>query len=121
MRIEIISRKTNPLLGRDEVEFKVFDFRITPTIKEVRAKIAEVMEKKPEFIVVDTVEQEYGTQECNGIARAYKDKERLMKMELPHVLAKNFEEEKQKIKQKREQKKAEREKKKMEKGKKKKK
>ncbi|MBU1120346.1 MAG: 30S ribosomal protein S24e [archaeon] len=118
MKIEIIKRKSNPLLLREEIEFKVIDINITPSVKAVREKISAALEKKPETVVIARILQKHGRKEVECSARVYESIEKMKEVELSYTLEKNFEEEKEKGKKKREEKKALKEKQKLEKKKK---
>lgn len=118
MRIEVLRRKTNPLLLREEIDFKVIDTNMTPSLKGVREKISAVLEKKPETVVITGILQKHGRKEAECSARVYESIEKMREVELPYALEKNFAEEKEKGKKKREEKKALKEKQKLEKKKK---
>jgi small subunit ribosomal protein S24e len=120
MKIEITSKKTNPLLEREEIEFKVKDVNATPKIQELRTKIASLIEANSETTVIREISQKFGRKEIKGKAACYKQKEKMKEIELEYVLGRNFPEEKERIKKAKEEKKALKEKKKLE-GKKKKK
>jgi len=121
MKVEITSKKSNPLLSREEIEFKVTDSNVTPKIQDLKTKIAALTEADSELTLITEIKQGFGTKEVKGKARTYKEKKKMKETELDYVLGRNFPEEKAKIKKAREEKKAIKEKKKLESKKKKKK
>ncbi|MFH1663920.1 MAG: 30S ribosomal protein S24e [archaeon] len=120
MKIEITSKKSNPLLSREEIEFKVTDSNTVPKTDELREKIAALTEADSSSTVITEINQKFGTKEITGKARTYKEKAKMKEIELDYILGRNFLEDKQKIKKAKEEKKALKEKKKLESKKKKK-
>lgn len=120
MKVEITSKKSNPLLSRKEIEFTVTDINSTPKTAEIKEKISALIESNSDSTVITEVKQNFGEKFCTGKARAYKDKEKMKEIELDYILGRNFKEEKERIKKAKEAKKAAKEKKKLESKKKKK-
>ncbi len=120
MKIEITSKKTNPLLSRKEIEFKVTEINATPKTQDLREKVAALTESDSDSTVITEIKQSFGTRFCTGKARAYKEKSKMKETELDYVLGRNFSEEKEKMKKAKEAKKTAKEKKKLESKKKKK-
>jgi small subunit ribosomal protein S24e len=122
MKVEITSKKSNPLLSREEIDFKVTEINVTPKIADLKAKISSMIESEAESTVITEIKQNFGSKDCIGKARAYKTKEKMKEIELEYIIGRNFSEDNERIKKAKEQKKALKEKKKLEsKGKKKKK
>jgi small subunit ribosomal protein S24e len=94
MDVEIISRKENKILNRQEVGFLVKGAGATPSRKELREKIAALLNADEKTIIVDVLKTSYGSTELKGIARIYKNKKDLERLELSYVIARNFPEEK---------------------------
>jgi ribosomal protein S24E len=92
MKLEIIDKKSNPLLSREEISFTVKDFTSTPSRKDIQAKISALTNSKDELVVVGKLNQKYGSSEAIGEARVYKDKTLMNKTELPHFIKRNFSE-----------------------------
>ena len=120
MKVEITSKKNNPLLSREEIEFKVTEINSTPKTAELKEKISALAETNSDSTVITEINQNSGEKLCTGKARAYKDKEKMKEIELDYVLGRNFAEDKERIKKAKEAKKAAKEKKKLESKKKKK-
>ncbi len=120
MKVEITSKKTNPLLSREEIEFTVKEITATPKIEDLRVKVASLTEGNSDTTVITEIKQKFGRKEFTGKARVYKEKEKMKKTELKHILGRNFKEEGEKQKKEKTEKKAAKEKKKLESKKKKK-
>ena len=120
MKVEITNKKSNPLLSREEIEFKVTEINSTPKISDLKEKISALTESNSDSTVITEVKQNFGEKFCIGKARAYKNKEKMKEVELEYILGRNFAEDKERIKKEKEAKKAAKEKKKIENKKKKK-
>lgn len=81
MRLEIISKKTNPLLLRQEIEFSIREVSKTPSRKEVIERLAALTDKDASMIVVDKIVQGFGSKDAVGYAKAYNSKDALEKIE----------------------------------------
>ena len=90
MRVNIVSKKENPLLGRQDIEFEVRESNVTPSRKELRAQIAAQANADEKNLVVDVLRQHYGTTEVEGNARIYKGEKDLKRTETNKVLIRNF-------------------------------
>jgi len=120
MKVEITNTKSNPLLSREEIEFKVTETNTTPKIQELKEKIAALAETDSETTVITEIKQKFGRKEVTGKAHAYKKKQEMKETEIEYVIGRNFPKEKEKIKKMKSDKKALKEKKKLESKKKKK-
>lgn len=90
MEIEILSKKDNVLLERQEVMFKaVHANEKTPKREEVQEKIAGLLNTQKDKIVIERMNVEFGKQETVGYAKAYTTKEKLMVLEKKHILGRN--------------------------------
>jgi small subunit ribosomal protein S24e len=94
MEVEIISRKENKILNRQEVQFLVKGASATPSRKELRQKIAALTNADEKTMIIDTLKTSYGSTELKGTARIYKNRKDLERLELSYVIARNFPEEK---------------------------
>ncbi|VVC00524.1 30S ribosomal protein S24e [uncultured archaeon] len=86
----ISSKKENPLLSRQEIEFEVKESNVTPSRKELRQQVAALVNADEKLLVVDVVEQKYGTAETSGNARVYKDYKTLKSTETKKMIIRNF-------------------------------
>ena len=90
MKVNIISKKENPLLARQEIEFEVKDSKVTPSRKEIRQQIAAHINTDEKHLVVDVLVQSYGSTEIKGVARVYKDEKDIKRTETKKVIIRNF-------------------------------
>lgn len=90
MKVEIKSKEKNPSLHRTEIEFLVENAEKTPSRKELRDKIAALVDAKPELLIVDSLNHEFGTMRVLGTAKLYEKQEILNRVELEKTQRKNF-------------------------------
>ena len=90
MEIEIVSREKNPLLKREEAVFKVGGVDTTPSRKELRAKLAALLNAKEEAVVVRNLTQRFGSDEVSGKAVVYQSAEDMKKTELKYLVNRNL-------------------------------
>ncbi len=95
MEIEIVSRKENILLNREEIDFLAKNFEATPSRKELREKIGAIVNADPKNLVVDIIKNPFGYKEIKGKAKVYKNEKELEKTELPYIVKRNFPEKKE--------------------------
>jgi ribosomal protein S24E len=88
MKIEIISRKENPLLARREVDFEVQD-PSTPNRMDARNQIATLLKVTPERVYILKLKTRNGTQRTVGRAHIYDTVERAQRVEKRHIIARN--------------------------------
>lgn len=93
LKIELIEDKKNALVGRREIKFRTLQERGTPSRKEVRESLIEVLRCKPELLVIDSMHTEFGKKETSGYAKLYDTEERMRVTEREHILARNFKKE----------------------------
>jgi small subunit ribosomal protein S24e len=92
MDVDVVNRKPNPLLEREEVEFTVsHEGEPTPSLIEIRKVLRAKLNSKADLTVVDSVYSHFGKSNSSGFAKVYKNREMLDKIEAKHVLNKNFE------------------------------
>ena len=91
MKLEIISKKQNPLIKRVEVAFRIEHDKTggTPTRVEIREQLAAQLKTKLELIYVKQVETKTGTTVAVGEANAYESVEQAELVEPKHILARN--------------------------------
>ncbi|HIH10513.1 MAG TPA: 30S ribosomal protein S24e [Candidatus Diapherotrites archaeon] len=90
MRIDIVKKQENVLLGRQEIEFAVKEVNATPSRKELRQKLAALINADEKNMVVDVFATKYGTSEFGGVCRVYKNDKDLKRTELEYVVHRNF-------------------------------
>jgi small subunit ribosomal protein S24e len=89
MELEIINEKDNPLLGRTEMTFKVIHPDGTPSLNDVRSKLAAIRDLATDSFIVEHVRGEYGRSSSVGDARIYASHDRMMGVESLYVLKRN--------------------------------
>ncbi len=90
MDVEIICREKNPLLHREEISFKASGGKVTPSRKEVRARLAALLNAKEDAVLVRSVRQIFGCNEATGQAVVYETAEQLKKIEHEYLVNRNL-------------------------------
>jgi ribosomal protein S24E len=88
MKIEIISRKENPLLARREVGFEVQN-PSTPSRMDARNEVATLLKVTPERVYILELRTRSGTQRTVGRAHIYDTVERAQRVEERYIIARN--------------------------------
>jgi ribosomal protein S24E len=88
MKIELISRKENPLLARKEVDFEVQD-PSTPSRAEARNQIAALLKVAPDRVYILKLQTRSGTQKTLGRAHVYDSAERAQHIEERYIITRN--------------------------------
>ena len=91
MKVNIISKKQNPLLKRKEVTFSVDHAQNggTPSRVGIRKQLASLLQTKPEMVYVKNLETKTGQMIAIGKANVYDSIEQGKLMEPKHVIARN--------------------------------
>jgi small subunit ribosomal protein S24e len=90
MDMEILEKKQNPLLNRQEIRFKVLHPKeATPNRDSARDKIAQMHNVKNEQVIVDALDTTFGKSETTGYAKIYPSKDEAMKNERDYHLVRN--------------------------------
>jgi len=93
MKIEVIEKRENPLLNRDEIRVKILYEGATPDFLKIREEIVKKLKLNNNLVVMNSIKTEFGRKSSNCYLKVYKDKES-MKVEPEHRFKKNFEEKK---------------------------
>ena len=88
MKTEIISTKTNPLIGRREVAFKIIG-QATPSRAEVRRELAVLLKVDLEKVWVKRMETKTGTNRTVGLVHIYEDAEKAIQVEPEYIIKRN--------------------------------
>lgn len=88
MEIEIVTRKENKLLEREEVYFKVKHEGKTPSRKKVRDNLGNLTGGK--VVILEYLRPVYGVPEAEGYARIYKSEKKAKEVEAKHILERNL-------------------------------
>ena len=89
MDIKIVKDLDNKLLNRKELDFTVEYEGPTPSRADVRKKLAALMNKDVNLVMVQRMESEYGHQLAKGYAKVYESADRMKQIEPEHVLLRN--------------------------------
>lgn len=96
MEIEVLSERENPLLSRKEIRCLIRYQGPTPTIKDVKLKIAAMYNVDKNLVIVDKIDQEFGKMESKCYVKIYSDEDMMKMIEKKSTLEKNkIEEEKE--------------------------
>jgi small subunit ribosomal protein S24e len=89
MDIQVIQEKSNPLLNRREIVFKVIYDEATPSRKSIVDKLAATMNSKQGLVIVDNIKTEFGKREGVGYAKIYDNTDRVKEIERSHIVERN--------------------------------
>jgi ribosomal protein S24E len=100
--IRVIKEYQNPLLGRKEIEFEVTHVKASsPTRFEVKEKLSQMLNVKPESIYIIKMETKTNTWRTLGTAHIYNSEERAKLLLPKHIILRNLpKEEREKLKEK---------------------
>lgn len=80
MELTIKEQKRNSLLLREEIKAVSSD-GITPRAEELKIKLAEKFNKKPEFVVIKSIKGKFGIRNFEIVAYCYDDESALKRVE----------------------------------------
>ncbi len=89
MELEIIRRRENPLLQREEVIARVRFEGGTPSRKEIRESLAKELGKPVGNLFIRRIITEYGKEEAEVVAMAYSSRGFALLMEPDHIIKRN--------------------------------
>jgi len=90
MKIDVISEKVNPLLGRKEVYFEIFHpEKGSPMRVNIRERLASKYKVDQDFVFIRKLIPVAGKQRIKGIARIYEDMDRAVLIEAKHIISRN--------------------------------
>ena len=87
--VEIVSKKENKLLNRNEVAVVVGFPAQTPSRKDLRAAIAGKIAANPDFLTLISVTNEFGIKRIKVLAHSYSNGDLMKKNELNYVLVRD--------------------------------
>lgn len=92
MEIDILDKKENKTLDRDEIKFNcIYEGEATPKILDVKSKLVALLDTKKELIVIDSIQPHFGETKAAGYAKVYGSEESLKDIETEHIISKNQE------------------------------
>ncbi len=87
LRVEVLESRVNKLIGRRELIVRIEHWpQGTPSRKELRERIAQMLGVDPETVYVRKVKTDYGT--CESVARVhvYDSAQRALQIEPRHIV-----------------------------------
>ncbi len=100
MKLEITEKKENKAMQRNEVLFKIEDAKITPSRKELKPKIAAMLNTKEQLVVIKKVSHPFGGREATITVNAYQNEATLKKLEPKHLIERDSGKKKEKKEEK---------------------
>jgi len=88
MKLELTSTKTNPLIGRREVSFRIEE-KSTPSRSGIKVELATALRVNLDQVYVQEIETRSGTHVTLGVAHVYDDAATALKVEPKHVIKRN--------------------------------
>jgi len=90
MEVRIVDRKENRLLDREEL-YVIIDHKgeATPKREDLRKKIAAMVGKSEDLVIVYKILSMYGVQKSKAIVHVYNNKDTILKVEPRHILKRN--------------------------------
>jgi ribosomal protein S24E len=88
VKLELTSTKTNPLIGRREVMFRVVE-PSTPNRSSVKVELATALRVNLDQVYVKEMETRSGTHVTLGVAHVYDDPAVALRVEPKHIIRRN--------------------------------
>ena len=88
LKTELKTTRTNPLIGRKEIEFEI-KVQATPSRAEVRRDIAVIMKTDLDKVWVRQIETKTGTHTTVGLVHVYDDAAKALQVEPEHIIKRN--------------------------------
>jgi ribosomal protein S24E len=86
LEISILSNKEEKLFDRHSIVFSMeYDSR-TPSKDEAKAELCRKVNLRPDFTVITSIEQEFGSRQCTARAHSYSSRESMERYETKHLL-----------------------------------
>lgn len=81
MELKIISKKEEPLFARICIESEIMFDKSTPSKEDVKNKLAEVLKKDGNLIVIKSIDTSYGLKKAKCLSFCYDNEQVLKKTE----------------------------------------
>jgi ribosomal protein S24E len=88
LKTDLKTTRTNPLIGRKEIEFEIKE-QATPSRAEVRRDIAVIMKTDLDKVWVRQIETKTGTNTTVGLVHVYDDGAKALRVEPEHIIKRN--------------------------------
>ena len=86
MQLEIARQKKNKTLKRTEVELEAQDLKLVPSRKELKPKIAAMLNAKEELLVITKIGHSFGSRDITVSANVYENAEALKNSEAKYMM-----------------------------------
>lgn len=86
MEINILSNKEEKLFERSSIVFFMEYKNQTPSKEEAKVALCKKANLRPDFTVITSIEQAFGSKSCKAYAHSYSSKEALDRYERKHLL-----------------------------------
>lgn len=73
MKLELVGKKENKAMQRNELVLQAKDAKLTPSRKELRPKIAAMANAKEENVVIESIQHPFGAREATIKASVYEN------------------------------------------------
>lgn len=88
LKTDLKTTRTNPLIGRKEIEFEI-KVQTTPSRAEVRRDIAVIMKADLDKVWVRQIKTKTGTNTTVGLVHVYDDAAKALQVEPEHIINRN--------------------------------
>jgi len=86
MKLEIIGKNENKAMQRDELVMEASDTKLSPSRKELKPKIAAMVNAKEETVVIESIKHKFGSRQATIKANIYKNPEALKAAGQKHLV-----------------------------------
>jgi small subunit ribosomal protein S24e len=89
MDINITEDRNNAILNRREVNFNVTFEGVTPSRKDVKLRLAAMLNSPAELVIVQSIDNMFGKQQAAGYAKIYGDEGVMKSTEKEYMIKRN--------------------------------
>ncbi|RLG72749.1 MAG: 30S ribosomal protein S24e [Methanobacteriota archaeon] len=89
MEIEVVERKDNKLLRREEMYLMVSSDGTTPSREEIKQRVVAEFDLNPDLTLVDRITQRFGSRKVRCYIKVYKDRKWMERVENKYKLLRN--------------------------------
>ncbi|ACB08083.1 30S ribosomal protein S24e [Candidatus Korarchaeum cryptofilum] len=89
MELELVKRRENPLLQREEVVARIRFKGGTPSRREIREILARQLGKAPSNVFIRRISTDYGKEEATIMAMVYHSRAMALMIEPKHIVRRN--------------------------------
>jgi len=89
MKIEITQDEESVLLNRRNLTLKIAPEDAVCSRDNVKNMLVALLDTKPELLILDRMNVQYGTRDVIGYARLYNDLQDVREIEADHMIARN--------------------------------